>query len=125
MAERSDSGNVAYDRKDNRIGEPVITFSIGDEAYQTLDWSFGGFRIGGYKGDILGNTEFMINGIGLDTETIFDVRVDCKAIRIADGELAASFIELGSEAYDILEALMLRRKKFLEKLKMRQSSGSR
>ncbi len=124
MAESSFLGNVAHNRKDNRTEETVIIISIENKAYQTLDWSLGGFRIGGYEGNIRGNTEFMINGIGPDLETIFAVRVDCKAIRIADGQLSASFIELDFEVYDILEALMLRRENLLEKLKMRLSYGS-
>ena len=117
MAESSSSGNVAHKRKDNRIEETVIIVSIGDEVYRTLDWSFGGFRIGGYEGNIRDNTEFMINGIGPDLENIFNVKVDCKAVRITDDQLSASFIEIDSDIYDILEALMLRREKPLEKLK--------
>lgn len=124
MAENGFSGNVAHKRKDNRIEETVIIISIEDEAYQTLDWSFGGFRIGGYGGDIQGNTEFMINGLGPDLGTVFAIRVDCKAIRVANGQLSASFIELESEIYDILEALMGRREKPLEKLKTRLSYRS-
>lgn len=124
VAESSFLGNVSHNRKDNRIEETVIIISIEGEVYQTFDWSLGGLRICGYKGNIQGDTEFMINGIGPDLETIFAVRVDCKAVRIADGQLSASFIELDSEVYDILEALMLRREELLEKLKMRLSYGS-
>ena len=124
MAESSFSGNVAHKRKDNRIEETVIIISIEDEAYHTLDWSFGGFRIGGYQGNIQGNSEFMISGIGPDLGTVFAIRVDCKAIRLADGQLSASFIEMDSDAYDILEALMGRREKPLEKLKKRLSCRS-
>ena len=124
MAENNFFGNVAYNRKDNRIEDPVITISIEDDAYQTLDWSLGGFRVGGYEGDIKVNSEFMINGIGPDLKTIFAVHVDCKAVRIVVGQLSASFIELDPESYDILETLMLRRAKLLEKLKMRLSYSS-
>ncbi len=121
MADSNFFGNVANNRKDNRIEDTVIIISIEDEAYQTLDWSFGGFRIGGYKSNIHGKAEFMVNGIGPDLKTIFDVRVDCHAVRVTDGQLAASFIKIDSDVYDILEALMLRREKPLEKLKNRLS----
>lgn len=124
VADSNFFGNVAHNRKDNRIEDTVIIISIEDEAYQTLDWSLGGFRIGGYLGNIHGNTEFLVNGIGPDLQTIFAVRVDCKAIRITDGQLSASFIEIDSDVYDILEALMLRREKPLEKLKKRLSYSS-
>ena len=114
-------------RKDNRIEADIIISiaashgRIKDEAYQTLDWSLGGFRIGGYKGNIQSNNEFMVNGLGPDLETIFAVRGDCKAIRIAGGQLSASFIKLDSDAYNVLEALMRRREKVLEMLKKRLS----
>lgn len=124
MADSNILGNLAHNRKDNRIEDTVIIISIDYEAYQTLDWSFGGFRIGGYKGNIHGNAEFLVNGIGPDLETIFNVRVDCKSIRLADGQLSASFLEIDSDVYDILESLMSRRKKPLEKLKKRLSHSS-
>ena len=117
MAENGFSGSVSHKRKDNRIEETVIIISIADEAYRTLDWSLGGFRIGGYEGNIQADKEFMINGIGPDLENIFNVRVDCQAVRVADGQLSASFLEIDSDVYDILEALMARRDKPLEKLK--------
>lgn len=119
MAKSKLIGTTDHHRKDVRIEDTVIIISIEDEAYQTLDWSLGGFRIGGYKGNIQGNTEFLVNGIGPDLETIFAVRADCKAIRVMDGRLSASFAEIDSDVYDILEALMLRREKLLEKLKKR------
>jgi len=121
VADSNFFGNVARNRKDNRIEDTVIIISIENEAYQTLDWSFGGFRIGGYKSNIHDNTEFMVNGIGPDLKTIFDVRVDCQAVRVTDGQLSASFIEIDSDVFDILQALMLRREKPLEKLKNRLS----
>ena len=107
----------SQNRKDNRVEDTVIIIMIEDEAYKTLDWSLGGFRIGDYKGNIRTDAEFMVNGIGPDLENIFNVRVDCKAVRVSDGRLSASFIEIGSDVYDILEALLLRREKSLEKLK--------
>ena len=119
MAKSTVIGATDHHRKDVRIEDTVIIISIEDDAYQTLDWSLGGFRIGGYKGSIQGNSEFMVNGIGPDLETIFAVRADCKAIRVADGRLSVSFTEINSDVYDILEALMLRREKLLEKLKKR------
>ena len=117
MAESSSSGDVAHKRKDNRVEDTVIIISIEDEAYRTLDWSFGGFRIGGYEGTIRADAEFMVTGIGPDLENIFDVRVDCRAVRVTDDRLSASFIEIDSDIYDILGALIARREKPLEKLK--------
>ena len=119
MAKQSFIGSADYNRKNNRIEEPAIYFVIEGDLLLTLDWGLGGFRVKDYEGSILDGREFLIEGIGPNPGLIFVVRVDCEAIRVRDGELAANFIELTSDAYDILEALMMRRQKPLEKLKAR------
>jgi len=112
-------GIGAHHRKDVRVEDVVIIISIEDEPFETLDWSFGGFRVGGYRGSITNNAEFLVNGIGPDLDTMFAVRVDCKAIRVTDDRLSASFVEISSDVYDVLEALMTRRQKALDRLKAR------
>ena len=119
MAKQAFIGSADYNRKDNRIEEPAIYFLIEGDLLVTLDWGLGGFRVGNYEGSIRDGDEFLIEGIGPNPGLIFVVRVDCEAVRIRDGELAATFVELTSDAYDILEALMMRRQKPLEKLKAR------
>lgn len=122
MAKTTIMGSTPYNRKDNRVEVPVISISIDGDVYQTLDWGLGGFRVDGYKGSLLPGAEFTVDGIGPGDEEVIAVRIDCQVIRIADGQLAASFLELSSQAYDVLEALMMRRRKFLEKLKMKMKS---
>ena len=124
MAKQSFIGSADYNRKDNRIEEPAIYFMIEGDLLLTLDWGLGGFRVKDYGGSILAGHEFLIEGIGPNPGLIFIVRVDCEAIRVRDGELAATFVELTSDAYDILEALMMRRQKPLEKLKARLETKS-
>ena len=124
MAKTTIMGSADYNRKDNRIEEPAIYFVIEGDLLLTLDWGLGGFRVGNYEGSIMNGQGFLIEGIGPDPGLIFIVRVDCEAIRIREGELAASFVELTSDAYDILEALMMRRQKPLEKLKARLETMS-
>ena len=117
-------GHADYNRKDNRIEDPAIYFLIEGDLLITLDWGLGGFRVENYQGTIKGGDEFLIEGIGPNPGLIFVVRVDCEAIRVRNGEMAASFVELTSDAYDILEALMMRRQKPLEKLKARLETKS-
>lgn len=119
MAKQAFIGSADYNRKNNRIEDPAIYFLIEGDLLVTLDWGLGGFRVGNYEGSIRDGDEFLIEGIGPNPGLIFVVRVDCVAVRITDGELAATFVELTSDAYDILEALMMRRQKPLEKLKAR------
>jgi len=57
-------------------------------------------------------------------ETMRKIHPGCKAISITDDRLSASFVDIDSDLFDILEALMLRRKKLLEKLKTRISYNS-
>ena len=115
MAKMSIVGSAAYKRKDNRIEVPIAV-SFGGERYQTLDWSLGGFRVEGYKGKLLPDHEFKLDGVGFDVENVYTLSIDCKVIRSREGQLAASFIELTPQAYDALEALMMRRKKYFDKL---------
>ena len=112
-------GGGDHNRKDNRIEEPVIYVLIEGEISPTLDWGLGGFRIGGYRGTIGEGKEFYVEGIGPAVNELFPVRVDCEAIRLFDEQLAVSFVELTSDAYDVLEALLMRRQKPLEKLRAR------
>ena len=119
VAKMTITGGDGYNRKDNRIEEQVIYVLIEGETYPTLDWSLGGFRLNGYLGSIVEGQEFLVEGIGPALTELFPIRVDCHAIRVMDEQLAASFLELTSDTYDVLEALMMRRQKPLEKLRAR------
>jgi len=114
-------GGGDYNRKDHRIEIPIIV-AFGDKQYQTLDWGMGGFRIGDYEGELRPDDEFTVDGVGMVDGDIFVVHIDCRVARRLGQQLGAGFIGLSSDAYDLLEALMMRRKKFLEKLKMRSGS---
>jgi hypothetical protein len=118
VAKTTIMGSADYSRKDNRIEVP-ITIAFEGETCQTVDWGLGGFRVDGYKGDLRAHSEFTVDGLGPGDGDVFGVRIDCEAIRVSDDQLAASFKELSSEVYDLLEALMMRRKKYFEKLKKR------
>ena len=115
-------GHTAYNRKDNRA-EVVANVSIEGETYQTIDLGLGGFRIDGYGGELKPGDEFLLEGIGPADEEVFAVRVDCLVARRLGNQLGAGFVELTSEAYDILDALLMRRKKFLAKLRSKQRPG--
>ncbi len=119
MARRSVVGkSKPYERKDRRVEVPVINIAFRDDCYQTMDWGLGGFRIENFKAPMKKDEEFLLDGIGPgDEDGILAIRIPCKAIRRQKYELSCSFLALSTEAYDLLEALMLRRKKFLEMLR--------
>jgi hypothetical protein len=116
-------GAADYNRKDNRIEIPIIV-SFEEKQYQTLDWGMGGFRIGDYDGELKPEDEFTVDGVGMVGGDVFGVRIDCRVARRLGQQLGAGFIALSSDAYDLLEALMMRRKKYLEKLKKRSGGQS-
>ena len=121
MAKMTIVGSADYNRKDNRTEIPIIV-AFGNMQCQTLDWGFGGFRIGDYEGELKPGDEFTIDGLGMVDGDVFAVRIDCRVVRRLGRQLGVGFLALSSDAYDLLEALMMRRKKYLEKLKLRSES---
>ena len=107
-----------HHRKDNRI-EVAACVSFAGNVYQTVDIGFGGLGVGGYEGELMPGNECMIGGLGPDEENIVAVRIDCTVARRLGNQLGVGFIELDSLSYDVLDALMMRRKKFFEKMKNR------
>ena len=77
----------------------------------------GGFRIGDYEGELMPGTEFLVDGLGMTEEDITAVRIDCTVARRLGNQLGAGFVELDSQSYDVIDALMMRKKKFFEKMK--------
>ena len=77
----------------------------------------GGFRIGDYEGELMPGTEFLVDGLGMTEEDIIAVRIDCAVARRLGNQLGAGFVELDSQSYDVIDALMMRKKKFFEIMK--------
>lgn len=121
MARRSVVGtSKPYQRRNKRVEVPEIEVSFRGKNFRTLDWGLGGFRLGNFEGKIGKDEEFVVDGIWAgDDEGVLPVRIDCRAVWRNGPVLAAAFIVLSSNDFEILEALMLRRKDFLEKSRMR------
>jgi hypothetical protein len=79
----------------------------------------GGFRIGDYEGELMPGSEFLVDGLGMTAEDIIAVRIDCTVARRLGNQLGAGFVELDSQSYDVIDALMMRKKRFFEKMKNR------
>jgi len=123
VARRSVIGkSKPYERKNRRVEVPAINLSFRGGHYQTLDWGLGGFRIDNFKDPMKKDEEFIVDGIGpADEDELISVRIPCRAVRRNKHELSCTFVVLSSDAYDLIEALMLRRKKVLDKLKEKLS----
>ena len=122
MAKRSVIGSSKpYERKDKRVEVPVIRVAFKGESYETLDWGLGGFRVADFKAPMNRGEEFIVEGIGAGSEgELMAVQIKAKAVRRKQYELSCSFETLNSQDYDILEALMLRRTKYLESLQKKK-----
>ncbi len=107
-----------HHRKDNRLVVNAFV-SFEGNVYQIVDIGFGGLGVGGYEGELMTGSEFMIDGLGPDEENIVAVRIDCTVARRLGNQIGIGFAELDSLSYDVLDALMMRRKKFFEKMKNR------
>ncbi len=120
MSQRIVGRIVPYQRRNNRVEVPAINVSFGGQRYQTVDWGLGGFRIDAFHGKLRKDEEFVLDGIGpADEDELMPIHIVCRAVRRNREEFSATFTELSSDAYEKIEALMLHRKKVLEKLKTR------
>ncbi len=99
-----------HHRKDNRI-EVAACVSFEGNVYQIVDMGFGGLGVGGYEGELMPGSEFMIDGLGPDEDNIVAVRINCHVARRLGNQLGVGFAGLDSLSYDVLDALMMRRKK--------------
>ena len=110
--------SVPYHRRNQRVAVPAINLSFRGRRYQTVDWGLGGFKIDTYDGKLKKDEEFTVDGIGpADEDGLMSVHIVCRAVRRNNEEFSGAFTELKDNAYEILEALMLRQKKYLEKMK--------
>lgn len=120
MARRSVIGkSKPYQRRNQRVEVPEIEVSFWGKNFRTLDWGLGGFRVSNFEGAMKKDEEFIVDGIWAgDEQGVLPVRIDYRAVWRKGPILAAAFIVLSSNDFEILEALMMRRKDFLKKSRM-------
>jgi hypothetical protein len=97
------------ERRDRRHPLPPLAVKLGGGLFQTINWSLGGFLLGGYKGlHVPGETiegSFRIDGHGAEYAFAAEiVRADIDA-----ETLAAHFTELAPGAIDQLDKAIARR----------------
>lgn len=107
------SNRAAQQRRNQRIVVPVIRLTFDGRIYQSVDWSLGGFLIEPYVGTMLTDREFTVDGIGPGDGDLIKLPIRARVVRNSRGRLAASFVDLSDNAFEILEALMMRRRKYL------------
>jgi len=107
-------GTTQYTRKDNRI-ETFTFVSFEDDVYQIMNVGFGGLMIGGYEGKLMSGMGCKVKGFSLEDNNFVDVHIDCVVARRVGNQIGIQFVELDQLSYEVLEALIMRRKKFFKK----------
>lgn len=99
-----------HERK-NRRSETPIQVKIEGKVYHTLDWSFGGMRIGGYEGGLQPEWEARVEAVGLETGPLAAINLLCRVVWVkpVSKEIAIRFDGLSERAYTVFEGLTMNR----------------
>ncbi len=103
-------------RRHERTGVPVITVTVDDALYEAVNWSFGGFLIKGYEGNLSPGSLFDIKEIGTVGRKMNAVNVRARVTRANpdDKELVVTFLDLDGRAYKLLHDFMTERIRILK-----------
>ena len=93
-------------RHDKRLGKHVLTLELDGQFYSTTDWSLGGFCVDGYQGALEPGADVPATIVLETGHRTYEQRVLTSVVRNDDPgqKLAAKFKELGSDAFDLLDA---------------------
>lgn len=95
---------------------PVLRFLLEGQVHTSVDWSLGGFQVEDYAGDLQPGTDVPVVAAGPEDGPLMPIGARVRVARIKDGQLAATFIEMDARTFDLLEAMMLRRRQYLASL---------
>ena len=103
-------------RRHERAGVPVITVTVDSAVYEAVNWSFGGFLIKGYEGNLTPGSLFDITQIGTVGRKMnaVDVRARVTRTNQGDKELVVTFLDLDGRAYKLLHDFMTERMRILK-----------
>jgi hypothetical protein len=105
---------IQNQRRDQRVVVPVLRLAIGGKIHTTVDWSLGGFMIEPYAGPLLPLQEFTIEAMGPGDGEMMPLATEARVARLIGKRLAGKFTGLDDKVFAFLEALMTRRRKYLE-----------
>jgi hypothetical protein len=100
-----------HSRKDHRHEIPKLHLKIGDQEFNTYDWSLGGFRIDDYKGRPPVGELVSITNIAYAPDASANVQATAVVTRILLGknQVAFAFNKLDEKSFDLLEIASMRR----------------
>ncbi len=83
--------------------------------HKVIDIGFGGLRVDEYDGGSTQGEEFIIDGLGITEENLIAVHLECTVAHRLGDQLGIAFVKLDTQVYDVLDAIMMRRKKYFNK----------
>ncbi len=101
-------------RRHKRSKPNKIALSIGGKQYPTRNLSIGGSLISDYEGPLSAGSMFTLTGIGPEGGEMTSVEVSTRVNRAEGSQLALTFLELDTPAYEILQAVMAEKIEGLE-----------
>ncbi len=103
-------------RRYERTGVPVFTVTVDGAVYEAVNWSFGGFLIKGYEGNLTAGSLFDITEIGTVGRKMNAVDVRARVTRTSPGdkERVVTFLDLDGRAYELLHDFMAERMRVLK-----------
>ncbi len=103
-------------RRHKRAAVPVIAVTVDGTVYEAVNWSFGGFLIKEYEGNLTSGSLFDITEIGTVGGAMNAVDVRARVTRTSPGdkELVVTFLDLDGRAYELLHDFMTERMRILK-----------
>lgn len=98
-------------RRDNRLHHIPLTIELEDQRFPAVDWSLGGFRIAGYKGNRISGDKLVVWVSGEVAGQTLRGRAIATLVRrdAATGEMAAKFKRFHGDTFEVLEQIASRR----------------
>jgi len=95
-------------RRHKRSKAPDIALGIDGKPYATSNLSIGGSMVNDYDGPLSAGALITVTGLGPAGEKMTKVEIRARVIRadIEAGQLALTFLELDTAAYEILQDVM-------------------
>ena len=103
-------------RRHERTEVPVLTVTVDGAVYEAVNWSFGGFLITGYEGNLTLGSLFEVTEFGTVGRRMNAVDVRARVTRTNPDyrELVVTFLDLDGRAYKLLHDFMTERMRILQ-----------
>ena len=97
-------------RRNQRLEIPTIYLGIEGYLYPSIDWGFGGFCLKNYRGPLRVGDPTVVSHAGMTQDELAVMGTWARVVRAdGNGHLAAEFVGLSNDAFDVLQSFMMHR----------------